>query len=193
MSEAPAAAKPPRGRRFRAPMVWLAAAVLAAGLVAADRMDLFTPPRTDAHGHALNKGPRWLVSLPGEQWTAAEITVDGEKRRVTRDGNGVWRHDGSAAASAAIAQALEVFGRAQVMREITASRDVGAYGVLRPRVSVAVYTSGSSMPAGRYFFGDLAPDELNRYVLISGEFLVVLVPEYHVENLVSLTQVLASG
>ena len=180
-----------RGRRWRAPLAWLALAALAAGIVAMDRAGVFAPAaRTDSHGHALDRGPRYLVRLPAEQLTAAEIVVGGTAWRFDRDETGAWRHgDGdNAGASARIENAIAVLTRAQITREITGERDVKAYGVLAPEISVLLHTGGGTAPAARFYFGDLAPDELSRYVLIFGEFLVVTVPEYHTANLVALTQ-----
>lgn len=185
-----------RRRRWRTPAVWLALAALGAGVFAMDRAGVFAPPpRTDAHGHALGAGPRFLVRTPADRLTAAEIVVDGAAWRFDRDANGAWRHgeDGGAELSARIGAALEAFGRARIVREVTASREVKAYGVLAPRISVVLYADDSDAPRERYFFGDSAPDGLNRYVLIFGEFLVVTVPEYHVENLAALVAGLGEG
>ena len=178
-----------RLRRFRAPAVWLALAALAVGAAALHRAGyLAPPPATDSHGHALGPGPRFLVSLPFERVAAAEIAFGETTRRFERDESGAWREGESrdADVSARIETALSAFGRARIVREITASPDVKAYGVLTPRLSVALWTRDAQAPAARYFFGDLAPDELNRYVLVSGEFLVVTVPEYHAANLIGL-------
>ena len=177
-------------RRWRLPAVWLALAALAGGIIVLDRTGaLAPPPRTDSHGHALDSGPRYLVRVPVADLTAAEIVVDGETWRFDRDEAGTWRHSAGGAddpgAAAHIALALEVFGRAQVTREITGSRDVKAYGVLTPGLSVLLY-AGGGVPAARYFFGDVAPDGFSRYVLVFGEFLVVTVPEYHAANLTTL-------
>lgn len=173
----------------RAPAVWLLLAALAIGVIAMERAGVFAPPPpTDAHGHALDAGPRYLVGIPVDRWAAAEIVVDGAARRFDRGSDGLWRHGaaGGAEESARIAGALEVFARARVTREVSASRDVAAYGVLAPRLSVALWTEDRDAPAARYAFGDLAPDELSRYVLLFGEFLTVTVPEYHAANLVDL-------
>ncbi len=191
-----AAAAGPRRRRWRTPAIWLALAALAAGVFALDRAGVFAPPPpTDAHGHVLGAGPRFLVRTPIDRLAGAEIAIDGVARRFDRGANGAWRHGetGGAELSARIAAALEAFGRARIVREVTASRDVKAYGVLAPRMSVVLYADDSGVPRERYFFGDPAPDGLNRYVLIFGEFLVVTVPEYHVENLAALVASLGEG
>lgn len=192
-----AAAAGGRGRRWRTPAVWLTLAALAAGAFALDRAGVFAPPpRTDAHGHALGAGPRFLVRTPIDRLAAAEIVVDGAAWRFDRGADGAWRRGadhGGAELSARIGAALEAFGRARIVREVTASREVKAYGVLAPRISVVLYADDSGVPRERYFFGDPAPDGLNRYVLIFGEFLVVTVPEYHVENLAALVASLGEG
>ena len=177
-------------RRFRALGVWAAAAALAAGIAVSEGAGLFAPPpRTDSHGHTIGQGPRYLVRVPMEQLTAVEIAVGEGVWRFDRGADGVWRHGGDDGtdASARIEQAMGMFGRAQITREIGGSRDVKRYGVLTPEVSVSLFADDPESPAARYFFGDVAPDELSRYVLLFGEFLVVTVPEYHTANLTGLT------
>ena len=152
-----------RRRRFRTPAVWLVLAALAAGAAVFDHVG----PREghdDGHGHGA--GPRLLVSAPIGSLAAAEIVFDGALWRFERDGSGAWRHGETrdADASARIAAAFDVLGRAQTVRELPEAGDPDLYGVSDPFLSLALWTRDADAPA-RYLFGDMAPDGLSRYVL----------------------------
>lgn len=203
-------------RRRRTPAVWLALAALVAGAAALERVG----PRDahdDGHGHGHGAGPRPLVSAPIAGLAAAEIVFDGARWRFERDGSGVWSRGeaGDAEASARIAAAFGVLGRAQTVRQLSEARDPEIYGVSEPFLSLALWTREADAPA-RYLFGDMAPDGLNRYVLApraedepehgadghSGHDHsdrhsdremglgpeMVTVPEYHTANLVGLVR-----
>ncbi len=179
-----------RGRRFHTPAIWLALIVLAGGVFTLDRTGVFAPEsETDEHGHGAETGPRYLVEAPIEHLTAIEIAVDGVTWRFDRDESGTWRHGETVdtAASERIADALAVLGRARVLREVAETEDAEGYGVHEPALSVILHEEDHDDPL-RYLFGDLAPDELNRYVLSYDEPAIVTVPDYHAANLVALTE-----
>ena len=152
-----------RRRRFRTPAVWLVLAALAAGAAVFDHFG-HREAHDDGHGHGA--GPRLLVSAPIGSLAAAEIVFDGALWRFERDGSGAWRHGETrdADASARIAAAFDVLGRAQTVRELPEAGDPDLYGVSDPFLSLALWTRDADSPA-RYLFGDMAPDGLNRYVL----------------------------
>ena len=152
-----------RRRRLRTPAVWLVLAALAAGAAVFDH---FGPREAHDDGHGHGAGPRFLVSAPIGSLAAAEIVFDGVLWRFERDGSGAWRHGEArdADASARIAAAFDVLGRAQTVRELPEAGDPDLYGVSDPFLSLALWTRDAEAPA-RYLFGDMAPDGLNRYVL----------------------------
>ncbi|MDP6954211.1 MAG: hypothetical protein QGF53_15775 [Alphaproteobacteria bacterium] len=151
----------------------------------------FTQPAArDGHGHAIGPGPQFLVNTPLEQVSSITISLDAEEFTLRRDNAGGWRY-GDAPSSEAIGQSLTVFARARIKREITVGRDVAPYGVLRPAMSLSLFGASETKPIARYFFGDLAPDELSRYVMLSGELKVVTIPEYHADNLRQLVAALS--
>lgn len=156
-----------RRRRLRTPAVWLVLAALAAGAAVFDHFG-HREAHDDGHGHGHGHGagPRFLVSAPIGSLAAAEIVFDGALWRFERDGSGAWRHGEArdADASARIAAAFDVLGRAQTVRELPEAGDPDLYGVSDPFLSLALWTRDADSPA-RYLFGDMAPDGLNRYVL----------------------------
>ena len=205
-----------RRRRLRTPAVWLVLAALAAGAAVFDHVG----PREahdNGHGHGHGAGPRLLVSAPIGSLAAAEIVFDGALWRFERDGSGAWSYGEArdADASARIAAAFDVLGRAQTVRELPEAGDPDLYGVSDPFLSLALWTRDAEAPA-RYLFGDMAPDGLNRYVLAAPPVEhdsehdpdheaehdpehesehesehgpeMATVPEYHTDNLVGLVR-----
>ena len=156
-----------RRRRLRTPAVWLVLAALAAGAAVFDRVG-HREAHDDGHGHGHGHGagPRPLVSEPIGSLAAAEIVFDGALWRFERDGSGAWSGGDArdADASARIAAAFDVLGRAQTVRELPEAGDPDLYGVSDPFLSLALWTRDADAPA-RYLFGDMAPDGLSRYVL----------------------------
>jgi hypothetical protein len=51
-----------------------------------------------------------------------------------------------------------------------------------------VYRPKETQPLSRYAVGIVAPDKLSRYVLPVGGTQVVTIPEFHIDNLLSLIQ-----
>ena len=178
-------------RRFRALAVWLTLAALVAGAALFEHVGIHPPDDGhDDHGHG--SGPRALLETPVESLAAAEIVMGDALWRFERDPAGAWTHGAAGDPEGRIAAALSVLGRARIVRELPAARDVERYGVAAPQLSLALRPHGADTPA-RYVFGDLAPDGLNRYVLVAGESLVVTVPEYHTDNLIGLVRSFEPG
>ena len=118
-------------------------------------MSGFHPPDDghDDHGHG--SGPRALLETPVESLAAAEIIMGDALWRFERDPAGAWTHGAAGDPEGRIAAALGVLGRARIVRELPAARDVERYGVAAPQLSLALRPHGADTPA-RYVFGDLA-------------------------------------
>ena len=63
---------------------------------------------------------------------------------------------------------------------------------LELRDDILVYTSDLVRPSIRYSVGDLAPDELSRYVHIVGGSEVVSIPDYQIRNLRELLEMVTA-
>lgn len=144
---------------------------------------------------------RMLLPVPIAQVHAIEIGHAGTIHRFERDASGAWfyhgvhtgteqghSHQTDPQAAARIEQALSGFGRAQREREMPASAPANPYGVTTPQTIVLVYRAANAPPLVQYAVGELAPDGVSRYVLPLGSPSVFTVPDYHIQNLLSLIQ-----
>ena len=86
-------------------------------------------------------------------------------------------------ASGVIQQALNIFGRTQIAREVGAGISGEQYGVTNPTMIVTIYGVDETAPLARYVIGDLEPDEFRRYVLMANEDAIVTIPDYQIDNL----------
>ncbi len=91
-----------------------------------------------------------------------------------------------------IAKAFGGLGRAKFERDFPFDPKSQDYGVLNPRTLVLLYRKGDPQPLVQYAIGDMAPDGVSRYVLKIGATQVDTLPEYHVQNLVSLVQAMTA-
>lgn len=172
--------------------------------------------RDDGHGHSTS-GPSMLMPAPMEEIDAIEIADAGNLHRFARDEQGAWFYHGvhagpqeahehvpDAEMSAKIAKFLAGLGRARIERRFELTDD-DPFGVTKPEMIILVYVSDLVRPRIRYSVGDLAPDELSRYVhIVAGSggvsmpgdqtpFLdvgggseVVSIPDYQITNLRNL-------
>ena len=176
--------------RSRSKIVW---AVVAMMLVAVAALELHDrSPRSDAEAVS---GPSMLMPAPMEEIGVIEIAVDGNLHRFARDEQGAWFYHGIHAGpqnvhehvpdpemSAKIEKFLGGLGRARIERRFDLTDD-DRFGVTKPEMIILVYVSDLVRPRMRYSVGDLAPDELSRYVHIVGGSEVVSIPDYQITNL----------
>ena len=100
-----------------------------------------------------------------------------------------------------IAKSLGLLGRARIERRFELTDD-DPFGVTKPDMIILVYVTDLVTPRIRYSVGDVAPDELSRYVhIVAGSGVVsipgyqnpymnvvggsevVSIPDYHIRNL----------
>lgn len=181
--------------RGRTTIIW---AVLAALLVIVAALQI--RDRASRSGAETVTGPRMLLPAPLEEIGAIEIAVDGNLHRFSRDENNAWFYHGihggpqsahehvpDRAMSEEIAASLGGLGRARIERRFALTDD-DPFGVTKPEMIILVYLPGQIEPRMRYSVGDLAPDELSRYVHMVGGSEVVSIPNYQIRNLQNLLE-----
>ena len=180
-------------------VVWGLLLALVVGIVA---LDWTERGDEDAATHPT----RMLLPVPISQVQAIEIGHAGTMHRFERDASGAWfyhgvhtgteqdhSHQTDPQAAARIEQALIGFERTQREREGPAGAQGNPYGVVTPQTIVLVYRAANAPPLAQYAVGDLAPDGISRYVLPLGSPSVVTIPEYQIQNLLSLIQSFVPG
>lgn len=153
----------------------------------------------DGHGHAVQN--RDLLPLPVAELGAIEIAVEGKLHRFERDSNGTWFYHGAHAQLAAghghatdpllaerMTKSFNALDSARMEREAPFDKDSDRFGVVAPYMILIVYKPSESQPLAQYAIGDLAPDDLVRYVHLVGTQRVVTLPQYHVDNLLGVIQ-----
>jgi hypothetical protein len=140
-----------------------------------------------------------LLPLPVDQLGALELGHAGALHRFERDAGGAWFYHGAHAASEAvhahqpdaaaaqrIAAGFDALGRARIERRMPYDRDSRQYGIATPQTVLLIYKTGEARPFAQYAIGDVAPDTFSRYVHRVGTAEVVTIPNYQVENLLTL-------
>lgn len=195
----------PRPRR-KLVVVWAVLFVLVAIIVGVQMAD-HSAERADAKYEAQGGDrSRMVVPVLMEDIGAVEIAHAGALHRFERDPSGLWLYHGPHAPTAEptqghradpvlaekIAKAFGGLGRAKFERDFPFDPKAQDYGVLNPRTLVLLYRKGDQQPLVQYAIGDMAPDGVSRYVLKIGATQVDTLPEYHVQNLVSLVQAMTA-
>lgn len=191
--------------RRRSKIIWSVLAVLLVIVAAIEFSDRSS--RSDADdghdGHSAS-GPSMLMPAPMEEIDAIEIAVDGNLHRFSRDEDNAWFYHGIHAGaqevhehvpdpvlSGKIEKSLGLLGRARIERRFELTDD-DPFSVTKPDMIILVYTSDLVRPSIRYSVGDLAPDELSRYVHIVGGSEVVSIPDYQIRNLRELLEMVTA-
>jgi Domain of unknown function (DUF4340) len=185
-----------RGRR-RLAIVWLVLAALVASIVVLEYRERWT-------SGSVGDDSRNLLAAPLDQLGAIEIADRGRLHRFERAASGAWFYHGMHAAGAAehthtadpelaerIARAFAALARTRIEREFSLERDGAAYGVTTPDVLLLVYRPGDAQPLAQYAVGHVAPDTASRYVMRVGRPVVMTIPSYQIDNLLSLVQAAA--
>lgn len=185
-----------RGRRKLA-AVWLVLAALVATIVLIERSDR----KTQVNGQASARDERMLVPIAIGEVGAIEVAHNGTLHRFERDTSGAWfyhgvhtgnerqhAHASDPATAERIETALAGFGRARMERQFPLNIQNDEFGVTRPDIFIMVYRPRETQPLSRYAVGVVAPDKFSRYVLPVGSTHVVTIPEFHIDNLLSLIQ-----
>ncbi len=183
------------GGRGRTKVVWLVLAVMVtvvAGLQLRDRAQ----ERAEAE---IPSGPQMVMPAPLEEIGAIEIAVAGNLHRFSRDETGAWFYHGVHAGpqsahehvpnpemSEKIAKAFGALSRARIERRLEMPENGDPFNVTRPDMIILVYLTGQLEPRMRYSVGDLAPDDLSRYIHVAGTRDVITIPDYQIRNLLDL-------
>jgi hypothetical protein len=189
------------GRRSRLLAIWLVLSGLVVAIVVLERTDLVGPtPGGGGHGQPIHDA-RMLLPVPVEQLGAIEVGHARTLHRFERDAAGLWFYHGAHTGSgrphahqadpsmaARIEAAVATFGRTRVERHFAVDGDAAHYGVGAPQMLILVYRPHDQQPLAQYAVGDIAPDELSRYVLIVGRSAVVTIPNYQIDNMLALIE-----
>lgn len=145
------------------------------------------------------RDPKMLVPVFLDELGAIEIAHGGTIHRFERDQNGAWFYHGAHAAANAghehktdlvmaerIQKALEGFGRARRERNFPLTDGGKNFGVATPQMVILVYRPKEIQPLAQYAVGDLAPDNVSRYILPVGEPEVRTIANFQIENLLNL-------
>jgi len=186
--------------RPRLVAVWVALLALAGVIVAVEMAN--RPAKTAASED--ESRDRMLLPVAVEQLGAIELAHAGTLHRFERDAAGNWfyhgahtaseaahEHQSDPAAATRIGQAFAALGRARIERQFGADLRVSDYGLASPDLLILAYRPKEPLPLVQYAVGDLAPDQLSRYVQAVGSSAVVLIANYQIDNLLSLIQAVA--
>ncbi len=140
-----------------------------------------------------------LVALPYADWAAVEGLHRGERVRFERDAAGAWfRHDSVAgeasghthrsdpAEAERIQGVLQTFSRARIERTLSAdAQHLARYGLGNPALILLIHDHDGRVRQ-TLEFGDVAPDQLSRYLHLPQTRQALTVANFHVLALMSL-------
>lgn len=190
------------GGRRKVVVVWVLLAALVIAIVLINRHD-----RAETASETVaSRDARLLLPVPIAEIGAIEIAHNGTVHRFERDATGAWfyhgvhsgaeqqhAHNSDPATAARIEKSLTGFGRTSMERQFPLNVQNDEFGVTRPEIFIMVYRPKEVQPLSRYAVGTVAPDKLSRYVLPVGSTHVVTIPEFHIENLLTLIRDMGTG
>jgi hypothetical protein len=184
--------------------VWLLLGLLVGAIVVLERTNLLGPrSRRDRH---VSSEARLLLPVPVEQLGAIEVFHAGRLHRFERDAAGTWfyrvggvdtraednpRHEADRSLAERIEYAFAAFGRTRIERQFALKTHAKDYGVTPPTMLIRVYRPHDMHPLAQYAVGDIAPDTLSRYLQVVGSSAVATIPNYQIDNLLALIDVVA--
>jgi len=152
----------------------------------------------DEHDNVFESGTLLPVRLTDIY--ALEIGFEGNLYLIEKDDLGKWfyhahaanegilnehEHVATPAEDEMIAIALMGLENARVERRLkTQQKD--EYGVLKPSMIALVYGQDRNTPISQFAFGDVAPDNLSRYIHLVGSDQVATIADYQYSNLIEL-------
>ena len=183
------------GGRGKLVVVWLVLAALVATIVLINRHD-----RAEiANAPAEARDQRMLLPVAIGEIGAIEVAHNGTVHRFERDATGAWfyhgvhggaeqqhAHNSDPTTAARIEKSLTGFGRTSMERQFPLNVQNDEFGVTRPEIFIMVYRPKEIQPLSRFAVGTVAPDKVSRYVLPVGSTHVVTIPEFHIDNLLTL-------
>ena len=181
----------------RLALVWLVLLALVATIAAIEHGGRTgSSGAGDAHGGG---GVTMLFPAPLERIGALELGHAGVLHRFERDAAGAWfRHADHGKAEPGhphradpeqaerIGVVLAAFARTRVERRLPLEGAPDRYGLGAPAIVVLLYQERDAQPLAQYAIGGIAPDTYSRYALRIGSDEAVTIPNYQVENLLSL-------
>ena len=189
------------GLRPRLAVVWLVLFVLVGAIVAIEHANVVR----QTSGREGDGDPRMLLPVTVDQLGAIEVATAGMLHRFERDPAGAWfyhgvhagsegthAHSADPAMAARIERAFLAFGRTRIERQFALAAPGGDYGVTAPETIILVYRPNERQPLVQYAVGDILPDTVSRYVLVVGTSTVVTIPNYQIDNLLTLIQTVGS-
>ena len=183
--------------RPRLVVVWVLLLAMVGVIVAIERADR----QAEQTASPSESRERMLIPVPVEALGAIELAHAGTLHRFERDAAGNWFYHGMHTASEAshahqtdpaaakrIGDALAGLGRARVERQFDVDPRANNYGLASPELLILVYRPNETQPMIQYAVGDLAPDQLSRYVQAVGSSSAVMIANYQIDNLLGLIQ-----
>ena len=194
-------------------VIWAVFALLLIGVIIYDYLNDAPTVRLDHHGHAASSHN--LLPVPIEQIGVIEIAQSNSNNqqihRFERDEQGDWlyhnhahkstdprshqhdtqksQHQADPVIAARISEAFAVLNRARIERDFLLTANIRDYGLVKPDILINVYANNkSTTPLARYAVGDIAPDTFSRYILLVGRFKIITIPNYHIDNLLSMIE-----
>ena len=177
--------------------VWIVVAGLAGTIAYVEWKDRKTP--SDVQEEEKARDERQLLPVSILDIGVVEVVNKGTLYRFERDAAGKWFYHGVHAeaqtqhehtvdpvAAERIDKAMTGFGRTRKERDFPLNLQADEFGVTRPEVFIMTYLPNSTQPLSRYAVGTVAPDKLSRYVLPIGSTTVVTIPDFQIDNLLSL-------
>lgn len=187
--------------RPRLIVVWVVLLALAGVIVTIELRDR---PADPSFEEAASR-ERMLLPVAVEQLGAIELAYAGTLHRFERDEAGNWfyhgmhsgkeavhGHQADPAMAVRIEQALAVLGRARIERQMEVGARGNEYGLASPQLLILAYRPKEALPLVQYVVGDIAPDQLSRYLQAAGSPAVITVANYQIDNLLSLIQAVTS-
>lgn len=185
--------------------IWGLLAVLVAAIVWVELTDRARTQEED-RAASVSVDPRALLPVPLGQVGAIEIAHAGAVHRFERDAQGLWFYHGAHVSSdpkhthqtdperaRKIDVALTGFGRTRTERRLPLDKGAEEYGLATPQMVILAYRPQELQPLAQFAVGDIAPDTVSRYVMVVGGTAVVTIPNYQIENLLSLIKAMGDG
>ncbi len=191
----------PRGGRLW--IVWFVLILLIAVIIYLQKREDADSAGGDGHGHVAAES-RMLLPVAVAELGAIEIAHEGTMHRFERDAIGNWFYHGTHAGNQAehghpmdptlserIGKAFAGLDKARKERDAPYDKNKDLFGVVVPKIIFLVYRPNETQPLAQYAVGDIAPDTHSRYVHQVGSPKVVTLPEYHIQNLLSVIRMVA--
>ena len=131
----------------------------------------------------INRGKRFRFDHDEkdiDQWYGADYHYES-------DGETEKDHHNDDEKAQKITKALVMLSRIKSDRIIaTGNSDMDTFGLANPPMVITVFKKGQTQPGSSFHVGNITPDTLGRYIYVVQKKNVVIVPNYHIENIEKL-------